>query len=110
MNATGAKRITSESPTSEREVTPHITPGLLLGTLNMEITGLIDPGSVVANLRVTCKKQALQELAKRATAIPPDVLAKIFAPGSFAPRLPLPGPPPPQAFPYQHSSQEAPVL
>ncbi len=32
----------------------------------MEMTGLIEPGSLVANLRVTCKKQALQELAKRA--------------------------------------------
>ncbi len=37
-----------------------------MGTPNMEMTDLIDPGSVVANLRVTSKKQALQELAKRA--------------------------------------------
>jgi len=65
MNSAGAKKITSKSPTYEREITSHITPGLLLGTLNMEMTGLIDPGSVVANLRVTSKKQALQELAKR---------------------------------------------
>ena len=69
MNSTGAKRITSKSPTYEREITSHITPGLLLGTLNMEMTGLIDPGSVVANLRVTSKKQALQELAKRAAEL-----------------------------------------
>jgi PTS system nitrogen regulatory IIA component len=35
----------------------------------MEMTDLIDPGSVVANLRVTSKKQALQELAKRAAEL-----------------------------------------
>ena len=35
----------------------------------MEITELIGPGGVVANLRVTSKKQALQELAKRAAEI-----------------------------------------
>jgi PTS system nitrogen regulatory IIA component len=35
----------------------------------MEMTDLIDPGSVVANLRVNCKKQALQELAKRAAEL-----------------------------------------
>ncbi len=32
----------------------------------MEMTDLIGPGSVVTNLRITSKKQALQELAKRA--------------------------------------------
>ncbi len=69
MNSAVAKRITSKSPTYEREITSHITPGLLLGTLNMEMTDLIDPGSVVANLRVTSKKQALQELAKRAAEL-----------------------------------------
>jgi PTS system nitrogen regulatory IIA component len=35
----------------------------------MEITELIGPGGVVANLRVTGKKQALQELAKRAAEL-----------------------------------------
>ena len=35
----------------------------------MEITDLITPRSVVAQLRVTNKKQALQELAKRAAAL-----------------------------------------
>ncbi len=35
----------------------------------MEITDLIGPGGVVANLRVTSKKQALQELAKRAAEL-----------------------------------------
>ncbi len=35
----------------------------------MEMTDLIGPGSVVANLHVTCKKQALQELAKRAAEL-----------------------------------------
>jgi len=34
----------------------------------MEITDLITPGSVVANLRVAGKKQALAELARRAAA------------------------------------------
>lgn len=35
----------------------------------MEITNLITPKSVFANLRVTSKKQALQELAKRAAEL-----------------------------------------
>ena len=35
----------------------------------MEIADLISHGSVVANLRVTSKKQALQELAKRASEL-----------------------------------------
>ena len=35
----------------------------------MEITELIGPGGVVPNLRVTSKKQALQELAKRAAGL-----------------------------------------
>jgi PTS system nitrogen regulatory IIA component len=35
----------------------------------MEIAELIGPGGVVANLRVTSKKQALQELAKRAAGL-----------------------------------------
>jgi nitrogen PTS system EIIA component len=37
--------------------------------VNMEIADLISPRSVVAQLRVTNKKQALQELAKRASAM-----------------------------------------
>jgi hypothetical protein len=44
MNSAAAKRITSKSPTYEREITSHITPGLLLGTLNMEMTDLTGPG------------------------------------------------------------------
>ncbi len=35
----------------------------------MEMTDLIDPGSVVTNQRVNSKKQALQELAKRAAEL-----------------------------------------
>ena len=35
----------------------------------MEMTDLFDPGSVVTNQRVTSKKQALQELAKRAAEL-----------------------------------------
>ena len=35
----------------------------------MEIADLITPRSVIANLRATSKKQALQELAKRAAAM-----------------------------------------
>ncbi len=35
----------------------------------MDVADLIGPGGVVANLRVTSKKQALQELAKRAAKI-----------------------------------------
>ena len=42
---------------------------MLLNTPNMEMTDLIDPGSAVANLRVTSKKQALQELAKLAAEL-----------------------------------------
>jgi PTS system nitrogen regulatory IIA component len=37
--------------------------------MTMEIADLITPDSVVANLRVTSKKQALQELARRAAHI-----------------------------------------
>ncbi len=81
MNSARAKRITSKSPTYEREVTPHIIPGLLLGILNMEMTDLIGPGSIVANLHVTSKKQALQELAKRAaelTAHPEQAIFEVL--------------------------------
>lgn len=35
----------------------------------MEIADLISPAAIVANLRVTSKKQALQELAKRAAVV-----------------------------------------
>ncbi|MFQ5773437.1 MAG: PTS IIA-like nitrogen regulatory protein PtsN [Kiloniellaceae bacterium] len=35
----------------------------------MEIADLISPRAIIANLRVTSKKQALQELAKRAAAL-----------------------------------------
>ncbi len=35
----------------------------------MDISDLIDPAGVVASLRVTSKKQALQELAKRASEL-----------------------------------------
>lgn len=35
----------------------------------MELADLIEPTGVVANLRVTSKKQALQELAKRAASL-----------------------------------------
>ena len=35
----------------------------------MEIIDLINPESVIANLKVTSKKQALQDLAKRAAAV-----------------------------------------
>jgi len=37
--------------------------------MGMEIADLITPRSVIANLRATSKKQALQELAKRAAAM-----------------------------------------
>ncbi len=69
MNSARAKRITSKSPTYEREVIPHIIPGLLLGTLNIKMSDLIGTGSIVANLHVTSKKQALHELAKRAAEL-----------------------------------------
>ncbi len=51
---------------------------MLLGTLIMEMTDLIDPGSVVANLRVTSKKQALQDLAKRAAELTAQPERAIF--------------------------------
>ena len=44
----------------------------------MEITELIGSGGVVANLRVTSKKQALQELAKRAAEITGQAERAIF--------------------------------
>jgi PTS system nitrogen regulatory IIA component len=44
----------------------------------MEITDLLDPSGVIANLRVTSKRQALQELARRASAIAGQDEHKIF--------------------------------
>jgi len=44
----------------------------------MEKTDLINPGSVIANLRVTSKKQALQELAKRAAELTAQPERAIF--------------------------------
>ncbi len=44
----------------------------------MEMTDLIGPGSVVANLRVTSKKQTLQELAKRAAELTAQPERAIF--------------------------------
>ena len=41
----------------------------------MEITDLITPDAVIANMRVTSKKQALQELAKKAARMPPKAVA-----------------------------------
>jgi hypothetical protein len=65
MNSAGAKRITSKSQTYEREITSHITPGLLLGTPNMETSDLIGPGSVVANLRVMSRKADVVAAVRR---------------------------------------------
>ncbi len=42
------------------------------------MTDLIGPGSVVTNLRVTSKKQALQELAKRAAELTAQPERAIF--------------------------------
>jgi PTS system nitrogen regulatory IIA component len=44
----------------------------------MDIADLIDPEGVVANLRVTSKKQALQELAKRAAELTEQPERAIF--------------------------------
>ena len=44
----------------------------------MEITDLITPSSIVANLRVTTKRQALQELARRAAPLAGTSEATIF--------------------------------
>ena len=35
----------------------------------MEVTDLLDPSGVIPNLRVTGKRQALQELARRAATL-----------------------------------------
>lgn len=44
----------------------------------MEISDLITPAAVIANLRVTSKKQALQELAKKAAEITGEHERAIF--------------------------------
>jgi PTS system nitrogen regulatory IIA component len=44
----------------------------------MDISDLIDPAGVVASLRVTSKKQALQELAKRASELTGTEDRKVF--------------------------------
>jgi PTS system nitrogen regulatory IIA component len=44
----------------------------------MDISDLIDPAGVVASLRVTSKKQALQELAKRASELTGIEDRKVF--------------------------------
>jgi nitrogen PTS system EIIA component len=44
----------------------------------MEVTDLLDPSGVTSNLRVTGKRQALQELARRAAALTGEDEHKIF--------------------------------
>ncbi len=44
----------------------------------MEIADLISPGAVIANLRITSKKQALQELAKRGAELTGEPERAIF--------------------------------
>lgn len=44
----------------------------------MEITDLLDPSGVIPNLRVASKRQALQELAKRAASLSGQDESKIF--------------------------------
>ncbi len=44
----------------------------------MEIADLISPGGVIANLRITSKKQALQELAKRGAELTGEPERAIF--------------------------------
>ena len=44
----------------------------------MEIADLIGPGAVIANLRITSKKQALQELAKRGAEMTGESERAIF--------------------------------
>ena len=51
------------------ENVPDEAMSLLESALDMEMSDLIGPGSVVANLRVTSKKHALRELAKRAAEL-----------------------------------------
>jgi PTS system nitrogen regulatory IIA component len=44
----------------------------------MEVTDLLDPSGVISILRVTSKRQALQELARRAAALTGEDEHKIF--------------------------------
>jgi PTS system nitrogen regulatory IIA component len=44
----------------------------------MEVTDLLDPSGVISNLRVTGKRQVLQELARRAAALTDEDEHKIF--------------------------------
>jgi PTS system nitrogen regulatory IIA component len=44
----------------------------------MEVTDLLDPSGVIPNLRVTSKRQALQELARRAATLTGEDEHKIF--------------------------------
>ena len=44
----------------------------------MEVTDLLDPSGVIPNLRVTGKRQALQELARRAATLTGEDEHKIF--------------------------------
>jgi PTS system nitrogen regulatory IIA component len=44
----------------------------------MEVTDLLDPPGVIPNLRVTSKRQALQELARRAATLTGEDEHKIF--------------------------------
>jgi PTS system nitrogen regulatory IIA component len=44
----------------------------------MEITDLLDPSGVIPNFRVTSKRQALQELARRAATLSGEDEHKIF--------------------------------
>lgn len=44
----------------------------------MEITDLLEPSGVIPNFRVTSKRQALQELAKRAATLTGQDESKIF--------------------------------
>jgi nitrogen PTS system EIIA component len=44
----------------------------------MEVTDLLDPSGVIPNLRVTSKRQALQELARRAATLIGEDEHKVF--------------------------------
>lgn len=44
----------------------------------MEVTDLLDPSGVISNFRVTSKRHALQELARRAAALTGEDEHKIF--------------------------------
>ena len=44
----------------------------------MEVTDLLDPSGVISNFRVTSKRQALQELGRRAAALTGEDEHKIF--------------------------------